>query len=157
MDCFAIARNDELKTNFLNSLLNHLKNMSKKKVIIWVFICAIIYFLFNKDIVNVTLYAIVTLSLSLYFFPIKPVLEICKQKDNTPQTIILILLSNFVLSAALSLTVIRAYMPENKIIEMVSGLFYIFNGLLAYYNLFIKDDMNAAILHFMISLCFLKY
>jgi hypothetical protein len=131
--------------------------MSYKKVIIWIFICAVFYFLLNKGVVNVILYTIVTLSLSLYFFPVRPVLEIRKQKDGKPRAVGFILTSNLLLSVVLVFTVIRVYMPENELISTVSSLVYLFNGLFAFYNFFIRDDMDAAFLHFMISLCYIRY
>ncbi|MDR2038397.1 MAG: hypothetical protein LBQ60_10790 [Bacteroidales bacterium] len=123
--------------------------ITNKGIIIWVLICAILYFLLNKGIGNVTLYMITSLSLSFYFFPIKPILEIFKYKSIKPKTIIFIFLSNCVLASVLSFTVVKRYIPDNEIIDIISSLFYIFNGLLAYYNLFIKDDKDVAFLHFM--------
>ena len=118
-----------------------------KGVFIWIFICVIVNFLFVHGIGNVTLYTIVMLTLSLYFFPVKPILEIFRQKCNL-KTIVFLILSNFVLASILSLMVIGVYLERNNSIEILSSFFSLANALLAIYNLFIKDDKDAAFLHF---------
>jgi hypothetical protein len=125
-------------------------NIKNKGIIIWVLICVILDFLFNKGIGIASLNMVATISLALYFFPIKPILEVLellKHKDINIKTVIFIFLSNFVLAAILSFTIIKFYMHENMTVDTLSSLFVIFNAFLAYYNLFVKDDKDAAFLH----------
>ncbi|MDR1172624.1 MAG: hypothetical protein LBL24_09240 [Bacteroidales bacterium] len=128
----------------------NIKNIKSKGIIIWVLICVVLNFLFHKGIGIASLNTLVLIFLALYFSPIKPILEflkLLKHKDINLKTVIFVFLSNFVLAAILSFTIIKFYMHGNTTVDTLSSLFVIFNAILAYYNLFVKDDKDAAFLH----------
>ena len=129
------------------------RDMNKKKFIfIWAFVCLVLCFLCNKDVVNPIIYMVITLPLALYFFPIKPILE--RHKHINIKTKYLIFVSNFVLAAILSLSIMAMYISGNRMFEITKYSFFFFNAIIAYYNLFFREDNDTGFLHFMF-LCFL--
>lgn len=92
------------------------KVTEKKGIIIWIIICVVFNFLFNQGINSTTLYTMIIVPLFLYFFPVRPVLEIVKHKYST-EKIIFSVVSNFVLASILSYIIIRSYLPENNSVE----------------------------------------
>jgi multisubunit Na+/H+ antiporter MnhB subunit len=90
--------------------------------------------------------------LAIYFWPVKMILELVKNKNEGLKKIIVAIVSNFLYSAVLCISAVWLYYPDGSFLQTafsIIGLANVVTGLV--YYLFAIDDKKA-IVHFMLNL-----
>ena len=122
--------------------------MSNNKLrFIWVFVCIILNFLAYKNVISLMIYSLVATPLAIYLFPVQPIRAIIKKSST--KTIFYSVLSNFVLSVVVCFSLIRLFLPENTTVDDIFTVFLLTNGIMAFVHLFITDNKDDSLLHFL--------
>jgi len=128
--------------------------MKNRVVVILLIIFIILQFLVYKLNFGILIYSILIMPLAIYFFPIKPFLEIIKKKYDL-KTALYVLFSCFIICSILCFSIIT-FIFEIKVLYYASKVFFLLNAIIFYYELFKSDNKFNAFLHFLV-MCFYNY
>ena len=127
--------------------------MNKKLFYGWVLVCVVLNFLANKNVEHCRLiYSMAGLLLAIYLFPIYPIMSRIKEEKMDWKKLLFLIFSYFVLASVVSFSIVLLYSSENETINNIHKIFCIINGILAWGNLFVKDNVEKSILHFIFAL-----
>jgi hypothetical protein len=125
--------------------------MDKKKLLFIFIVIAIALFFFAKqEIVPLSLYALPVIGLAIYFWPVKMILELVKNRGY--KKIIVAIVSNFLYSAVLCISAVWLYYPDGSFFQIAFSIIGLANALTGLVYFLGSIDDEKAILHFMLNL-----
>jgi hypothetical protein len=126
--------------------------MNKQKLpYIFVIIAIFLFFFTEKKLVPSVFYTFLAAGLAFYFWPVKMILELVKNKNAGLKKIIVAIVSNFLYSAVLCMSAVWLYYPDGSFWQTASSIIGLANAVtgLVYYLFSIDDE--KAIVHFMLN------
>ncbi|MCL2683401.1 MAG: hypothetical protein FWE63_07995 [Bacteroidales bacterium] len=125
-----------------------------KIALVWALTCAVFLLFCESIILGKTLYSLISSLLAIYLFPIMAIIGIVHEykKDKSIKTMVSLGLSYYVMSSILVFSAVSLYLPGNSFLETTQSIFLLANVILAFYNLFVRDDKNITFLHIMFCL-----
>jgi hypothetical protein len=122
---------------------------TKKLPCLFVIAAIVLFFFTQQQLLPNVFYTITAAVLGIYFFPVKMILDLVKNKGL--KTIIVAIVSNYLYGAVLCITAIWLYYPDASLYRTVFSVIGLANaatGLV--YFLFSIDD-EKALLHFIMN------
>ncbi|MDR2801776.1 MAG: hypothetical protein LBB31_00985 [Prevotellaceae bacterium] len=120
---------------------------TKKIPFVFAVVAVILFFLTQRAIAPTIYYTFLAAGLAIYFFPVKLIWELFENKNKGFKKVIVVIISNWLYSAALCMSATLLYYPEASFLPVI-GLANGVTGLV--YFLFSIDD-EKAMLHFILA------
>ena len=131
--------------------MKNLTEIKYKWLLIWALTCVALLFLAEREVVGTTLlYIPIASILAFYLSPIKVITTIYKHKSI--KTIVSLCLSYWVMASILGVSVALLVVPNVCFLVTGQEILLFANAILAFYNLFVRDDKDIAFLHVMFML-----
>ena len=127
--------------------------MNRKKLpYIFVIIAIFLFYFTEQKLAPSIFYTLLAAGLGIYFWPVKMILELVKNKNAGFKKIIVAIVSNYLYSALLCISASWLYYPDSSFLQTAFSITGLANGVTGLVYYFFSIDDEKAIVHFMLNL-----
>jgi hypothetical protein len=110
---------------------------------------SILYFITVKQVLSNSIYMLIAVILSVYYFPIQPVLLLNRVNESTLRVKAQFFGTNLLFSILICLSILNLYIGDNRALNNIIGIFAIVNFMATIYYYMTEKLGENVILHFL--------